>query len=165
MKRRDTPRVKHQPSLKDMPRLFPKQCLSEVDEDVRRKAEAVFASALREEDIKDALSLFTVPEDCPIGLNQAKEHELLKEMEEQRSEESTKRKNTLRLMRSHSLSSRLPVSAEWALSVVSPLLSPSTALLLMLLPPTSQSSRGSPSVGTTALGSRLKTMNRPLKAC
>ncbi|KAG9331802.1 hypothetical protein JZ751_016956 [Albula glossodonta] len=112
----------------DMPRLFPKQCLSEVDEDVRRKAEAVFASALREEDIKDALSLFTVPEDCPIGLNQAKEHELLKEMEEQRSEESTKRKNTLRLMRSHSLSSHLPISAEWALSVVSPLLSPSTAL-------------------------------------
>uniref|UniRef100_A0A8C9TJP5 AMP deaminase n=1 Tax=Scleropages formosus TaxID=113540 RepID=A0A8C9TJP5_SCLFO len=71
-----------------MPRQFPKISLSEVDEQVRLLAEKVYASALKEEDTKDALSMFTVPEDCPIGLQQAKDRELLKEIAEQQSEET-----------------------------------------------------------------------------
>lgn len=77
--------------LPDMPRKFLKLTLSEADEETQLLAEKVYASALKEEDNKDALSMFTVPEDCPIGLQQAKEHELLKELAEQQSEESTKR--------------------------------------------------------------------------
>lgn len=75
----------------DMPRQFPKLTLSEAEEETQLLAEKVYASALKEEDHKDALSMFTVPEDCPIGLQQAKEHEILKELAEQQSEESTKR--------------------------------------------------------------------------
>uniref|UniRef100_A0A8C4I9R5 AMP deaminase n=1 Tax=Dicentrarchus labrax TaxID=13489 RepID=A0A8C4I9R5_DICLA len=66
-----------------MPRQFPKVTLSEAEEETQLLAEKVYASALKEEDHKDALSMFTVPEDCPIGLQQAKEHELLKELAEQ----------------------------------------------------------------------------------
>lgn len=77
--------------LADMPRQFPKLTLSEAEEETQLLAEKVYASALKEEDHKDALSMFTVPEDCPIGLQQAKQHELLKELAEQQSEESTKR--------------------------------------------------------------------------
>lgn len=75
----------------DMPRQFPKIALSDVDEEVRLLAEKVYASALKEEDTKDALSLYTVPEDCPIGLQEARQRELLKELAEQQSEESAKR--------------------------------------------------------------------------
>lgn len=76
-----------------MPRQFPKLTLSEAEEETQRLAERVYASALKEEeeDHNDALAMFTVPEDCPIGLQQAKEHEILKELAEQQSEESTKR--------------------------------------------------------------------------
>lgn len=74
-----------------MPRQFPKVKLSEVEEETQLLAEKVYASALKEEDNKDALSMFSVPEDCPIGLQQAKKQELLKELAEQQSEESTKR--------------------------------------------------------------------------
>ena len=77
--------------LADMPRQFPKVTLSEAEEKTQLLAEKVYASALKEEDNKDALSMFTVPEDCPIGLQQAKEHELLKELAEQQSEETTKK--------------------------------------------------------------------------
>ncbi|KAJ8340197.1 hypothetical protein SKAU_G00348300 [Synaphobranchus kaupii] len=112
------------PGGSDMPRQFPKISLSEVDEQVRLLAEKVYASALKEEDTKEALAMFTVPEDCPIGLHQAKEHELLREMAEQQSEESAKRKKSFKLIRSQSMSLQIPVSADWALSVVSPLLSP-----------------------------------------
>ena len=73
-----------------MPHLFPKLSLCEVDENVRRIAEKVYASALKEEDSKDVLSMYTVPEDCPIGFQQDRERELLKEMAEQ-SEETVKR--------------------------------------------------------------------------
>uniref|UniRef100_A0A673CFI9 AMP deaminase n=1 Tax=Sphaeramia orbicularis TaxID=375764 RepID=A0A673CFI9_9TELE len=69
---------------------FPKVTLSEAEEETQLLAERVYASALKEEDNKDALSMFTVPEDCPIGLQQAKDYELLKELAEQQSEESTK---------------------------------------------------------------------------
>lgn len=74
-----------------MPRQFQKISFSEVDEQVKRLAEKVYASAMKEESSKDAFSMFTVPEDCPIGLHQAKERELLKELAEEHSEESVKR--------------------------------------------------------------------------
>lgn len=77
--------------LAEMPRQFPKLNISEVDEQVRLLAEKVFAKVLREEDSKDALSLFTVPEDCPIGQKEAKERELQKELAEQESVETVKR--------------------------------------------------------------------------
>lgn len=65
--------------------------MSEEEEETQLLAEKVYASALKEEYHKDVLSMFTVPEDCPISLQQAKEHELLKELAEQQSELSTKR--------------------------------------------------------------------------
>lgn len=74
-----------------MPRQFPRVTLSAAQEETQILAEKVYASALKEEDSKDALSMFSVPEDCPIELHQAKEHELLKELAEQQSEESAKR--------------------------------------------------------------------------
>ncbi|XP_048856016.1 AMP deaminase 3-like isoform X1 [Brienomyrus brachyistius] len=113
-------------SSEDMPRQFPKISLSEVDEEVRLLAEKVYASALKEEDTKDALSMFSVPEDCPIGLQQAKDYELLKEIAEQQSEESAKRKKSFKLIRSQSMSLQIPVSTDWTFSVVSPLLSPAS---------------------------------------
>lgn len=73
-----------------MPRQFPKVTLSEAEEETRLLAEKVYALVLKEEENKDVLSMFTV-EDCPIGLQQAREHEILKELAEQKSEESTKR--------------------------------------------------------------------------
>lgn len=79
-----------------MPRQFTKISFSEVDEQVKRLAEKVYASALKEESSKDVMSLFTVPEDCPIGLHQAKERELLKELAEEHSEESVKRSRDTR---------------------------------------------------------------------
>ncbi|CAD7671573.1 unnamed protein product [Nyctereutes procyonoides] len=81
----------------EMPRQFPKLNISEVDEQVRLLAEKVFAKVLREEDSKDALSLFTVPEDCPIGQKEAKERELQKELAEQKSVETAKRMRWSRL--------------------------------------------------------------------
>ncbi|XP_056137184.1 AMP deaminase 3b [Lampris incognitus] len=110
----------------DMPRHFPKISLSDVDEKVRLLAEKVYASALKEEDTKDALALFTVPEDCPIGLHEDRERELQKELAEQQSVESTKKKNSFRMKRSQSMSLQIPVCADWALSVISPMLSPVT---------------------------------------
>ncbi|XP_071257714.1 AMP deaminase 3-like isoform X1 [Salvelinus alpinus] len=132
MRRGDTPLLKQQSSPclgNDMPRQFPKITLSEVDEETRLLAEKVYASALKEEDTKEALSMFTVPEDCPIGMHQAKERELLKELAEQHSEESAKRKKSFKMIRSQSASLQglqIPVTAEWARSVVTPFLSPSS---------------------------------------
>lgn len=74
-----------------MPRLFPKMSMSEVDEKVRLRAEKVFASALKEEDTKDAIALYTVQEDCPIGLHEDRQRALQKELAEQQSQECTKR--------------------------------------------------------------------------
>uniref|UniRef100_A0A6Q2Y1V7 AMP deaminase n=1 Tax=Esox lucius TaxID=8010 RepID=A0A6Q2Y1V7_ESOLU len=115
-------------SAPHMPRQFPRITLSEVDEETRLLAEKVYGSALQE-DTKDALSMFTVTEDCPIGLNQAKERELLKELAEQHSEESAKRKKSLKIIRSQSASLQglqIPVTTEWVRSVVTPFLSPSS---------------------------------------
>ncbi|XP_005989754.1 AMP deaminase 3 isoform X2 [Latimeria chalumnae] len=106
-----------------MPRQFPKLNITDVDEQVRIIAEKVFASALREEDTKDALSLFSVAEDCPIGRKEAKERELQKELAEQQSEESAKRKKSFKMIRSQSMSLQVP-SYDWTLSVVKPILSP-----------------------------------------
>ncbi|XP_005731583.1 AMP deaminase 3b isoform X1 [Pundamilia nyererei] len=93
---------------KDLPRLFPKVSIHEVDERVRLMAEKVYASALKEEDSKDTLALFTVPEDCPIGLKETREKELQKEMAEQQSQESVKRKKSFKLKRSQSVSLQMP---------------------------------------------------------
>lgn len=68
--------------------------MSVADEKVRLMAEKVYASALRQEDTKDAMALFNVPEDCPIGLHEDRERELQKELAEQHSQESVKRYST-----------------------------------------------------------------------
>ncbi|XP_005731584.1 AMP deaminase 3b isoform X2 [Pundamilia nyererei] len=95
-------------TTEDLPRLFPKVSIHEVDERVRLMAEKVYASALKEEDSKDTLALFTVPEDCPIGLKETREKELQKEMAEQQSQESVKRKKSFKLKRSQSVSLQMP---------------------------------------------------------
>uniref|UniRef100_A0A3Q3WHY6 AMP deaminase n=1 Tax=Mola mola TaxID=94237 RepID=A0A3Q3WHY6_MOLML len=100
-----------------MPRLFPRMLMSEADEKVRLLAEKVYASALKEEDTKDALALFTVQEDCPISLHEDRERALQKEMAEQHSQECVKRKKNFKLKRSQSLSLQIPVSIDWAPSV------------------------------------------------
>lgn len=74
-----------------MPRLFPKISISEVDENIRQIAERVYASALKEEDNKNVMALFSVPEDCPIGLHEDRQRTLQKELAEQQSQESTQR--------------------------------------------------------------------------
>lgn len=74
-----------------MPRQFPKVTLSEEEEKKQLLVEKVYASALKEEDDRDTVSMFSVSEDCPIGLQQSQEHELLKELAEQQSEESLMR--------------------------------------------------------------------------
>ncbi|XP_009988800.1 PREDICTED: AMP deaminase 3, partial [Tauraco erythrolophus] len=111
-----------------MPRQFPKLNISEVDEQVRLLAEKVFAKVLQEEDSKDALSLFTVPEDCPIGQTEAKERELQKELAEQQSVETAKRKKSFKMIRSQSLSLQIP-SQEWKAPSANPILSPATPVL------------------------------------
>lgn len=110
-----------------MPRQFPKVSLSEVDEQVRLMAERVYASALREEDTTDGLAIFNVAEDCPIGQIEAKERQLQKELAEQHSEETAKRKKSFKMIRSHSMSLQIPVNQDWAMSIISPLLSPSAS--------------------------------------
>ncbi|XP_044213578.1 AMP deaminase 3b isoform X1 [Thunnus albacares] len=128
MKRRDTPLYKQQstPCLGKEPRLFPRVSMTEVDEKVRLIAEKVYASALKEEDNKDALALFTVPEDCPIGLHEDRERALKKELAEQQSQETAKRKKNFMLKRSQSVSLQMPPSGDWGQSPLSPLFSPST---------------------------------------
>ncbi|XP_053528978.1 AMP deaminase 3 isoform X2 [Artibeus jamaicensis] len=114
----------------EMPRQFPKLNISEVDEQVRLLAEKVFAKVLREEDSKDALSLFTVPEDCPIGQKEAKERELQKELAEQESVESVKRKKSFKMIRSQSLSLQMPTQQDWkGPPTATPVMSPSTPVL------------------------------------
>uniref|UniRef100_A0A8D0HDP0 AMP deaminase n=1 Tax=Sphenodon punctatus TaxID=8508 RepID=A0A8D0HDP0_SPHPU len=117
-----------------MPRQFPKLSISDVDEQVRLLAEKVFAKVLREEDSKDALSLFSVPEDCPIGQNEAKERELQKELAEQQSVETAKRKKSFKMIRSQSLSLQMPAQ-EWKAPSVSPNLSPATPVVAVTLQP------------------------------
>ncbi|KAG7274429.1 hypothetical protein CRUP_033585 [Coryphaenoides rupestris] len=117
-----------------MPRQFPKITLTEADEEVRLLAERVYASALKEEDNKEAVSMFTVPEeDCPIGLHQAKERELLRELAEQQSEESTKRKKSFKIIRSQSMSLQSITNPEWICSLgATPFVSPSSTCSSLL---------------------------------
>uniref|UniRef100_A0A8B9HVF9 AMP deaminase n=1 Tax=Astyanax mexicanus TaxID=7994 RepID=A0A8B9HVF9_ASTMX len=110
----------------ELPRQFPKITLSDVDEEVRLLAEKVYASALKEEENKDALSMYTVPEDCPIGLQQAKNRELLRELAEQQSEETAKRKKSFKMIRSQSMSLQIPVVVDWARTAATPLMSPAS---------------------------------------
>lgn len=129
MKRRDTPLSKQQstPSFgKETPRLFPRLSINEVDEKVRQLAEKVYASALKEEDNKNVMALFTVPEDCPIGLHEDKQRALRKELAEEHSQETAKKKKSFMLKRSQSLSLNSPASCDWPLSVVSPVLPPTS---------------------------------------
>ncbi|XP_032894758.1 AMP deaminase 3 isoform X1 [Amblyraja radiata] len=107
----------------EMPRLFPKAAQTEEDEQVRIIAEKVFASAIREEDTKDVLSMFDIAEDCPIGKQEAQERELQREIAEQLSEMSAIRKKSLRLIRSHSLSLQIS-TFDGVLSLVSPATTP-----------------------------------------
>ncbi|KAM7397143.1 hypothetical protein PAMP_020140 [Pampus punctatissimus] len=111
-------------TTEEMPRLFPKMSMSEVDEKVRLLAEKVYASALKEEDNKDALALFTVSEDCPIGLHEDRERTLLKELAEQQSQQTAKKKKSFMLKRSQSVSLQIPTSVDWAPSMNSSLFSP-----------------------------------------
>ncbi|KAG8524224.1 AMP deaminase 3 [Galemys pyrenaicus] len=118
------------PEPGEMPRQFPKLNISEVDEQVRLLAEKVFAKVLREEDSKDALSLFTVPEDCPIGQKEAKERELQKELAEQKSVETAKRKKSFKMIRSQSLSLQMPTQQDWKVPpTASPVMSPATPVV------------------------------------
>ncbi|XP_043980880.1 AMP deaminase 3b isoform X2 [Gambusia affinis] len=91
-------------TAEEMARLFPKVSLSMADEKIRLMAEKVYACALREEDTKDAMALFSVPEDCPIGLQEDREREMQKELAEQHSQDLAKRKKTFLLKRSQSIS-------------------------------------------------------------
>ncbi|KAJ3596679.1 hypothetical protein NHX12_003083 [Muraenolepis orangiensis] len=71
MKRRDTPMFKQKrvpPLGKEMPRNFPKLSLCEMDESLLLRAEKVYECAMKEENNRGFLALFTVPEDCPISL-------------------------------------------------------------------------------------------------
>ncbi|KAM8861739.1 AMP deaminase 3b isoform 1-T1 [Synchiropus picturatus] len=129
MRRRETPLHKQQSTPcfgKESPRLFPKMSMTEADEKVRLLAEKVYASAIQQEDNKDALALFTVPEDCPIGLHEDRERALKKEMAEQMSQESAKKKKSFMLKRSQSLSLQIPCSVDWGGSI-SPMLTPTAA--------------------------------------
>ncbi|MBN3281101.1 AMPD3 deaminase, partial [Polyodon spathula] len=110
-----------------MSRQFPKVSLSEVDEKVRLIAERMYSSALREKEIVDNLAIFNVAEDCPIRQIEAKERQLQKELAEQHSEETAKRKKSFKMIRSHSISLQIPVNPDWALSIISPLLAPSAS--------------------------------------
>ncbi|XP_016886180.1 AMP deaminase 3 isoform X2 [Cynoglossus semilaevis] len=106
--------------LKNMPRQFPKVTLSVADEEMELLAEKVYQCALKEEDA-DAYGMFSVPEDCPIELHQEMEQELLKELAEKKSEESTKRKKSMMMIRSQSL------HPDWTWSVATtPFPSPSS---------------------------------------
>lgn len=96
-----------------MPRLFPKMSMSEVDEKVRLLAEKVFASALKEEDTKDAMALYTVQEDCPIGLHEDRERALQKELAEQQSQECAKR---CEMMQAAATKQRIPSNTLFVLS-------------------------------------------------
>uniref|UniRef100_A0A8C5WI11 AMP deaminase n=2 Tax=Leptobrachium leishanense TaxID=445787 RepID=A0A8C5WI11_9ANUR len=112
----------------EMPRQFPRLSVAEVDEQVRLLAEKVFTKVLREEDSKDAFSLFTVHEDCPIGQKEAKERELEREFAEQQSAETVKRKKSFKMIRSQSLSLQIP-TLDWKPPTISPIHSPVSPVL------------------------------------
>lgn len=63
-------------------------CLTETDDKMRAFAESVFASETKGEDIRDEISMFDVPEDCPILQNEMAHHLHTEDNTEKRCEES-----------------------------------------------------------------------------
>ncbi|XP_040926004.1 LOW QUALITY PROTEIN: AMP deaminase 3 [Betta splendens] len=113
---------RHSRTWQGMSRHFPEAALSETEEETHLLAEKVHAAA----ETNGALSMFML-EDCPIGLQQAREHEILKELAEQESEECTKRKKSLKMIRSQSMSLQILGSTDWTRPVAgTPFLSPSS---------------------------------------
>ncbi|XP_029009489.1 AMP deaminase 3b isoform X2 [Betta splendens] len=97
-----------QTAAEEMPRLFQRMSINDMDESVRLMAEKVYASALKEENNKTVMALFSVPEDCPIGLHEDRQRALQRELAEQQSKESRERKKSFKLKRSHSVSGAAP---------------------------------------------------------
>nr|XP_020449040.1 AMP deaminase 3-like [Monopterus albus]XP_020449041.1 AMP deaminase 3-like [Monopterus albus] len=129
MSKRDTPLHKRQstPNFgKEMTQCFQKISINDVEENVRLMAERVYASALKEKIKKDALALFTVQEDCPIGLHEDRERAMQKELAEQESQESAKRKKSFKLKRSQSINLQSPGSKELGPTMGSSQFSPTT---------------------------------------
>ncbi|XP_034031741.1 AMP deaminase 3b isoform X2 [Thalassophryne amazonica] len=120
--------------VEEMPRQFPTISLTEADEKVCLIAEKVYASALKEEDTKDALAMFSVPEDCPIGLHEDRERALQRELAEEFSEESAKRKRSFRMKRSQTICLQLQDIVDGAPSAVSSINLPSTPEPFSALP-------------------------------
>ncbi|KAJ0069991.1 hypothetical protein NL108_018602 [Boleophthalmus pectinirostris] len=73
-----------------MRRQFPRQSMSEVDERVRVLAEQVYASALKDQDQRGAIALFTVHEDCPIEVHEDLQRTLQRELEQQADQSAKK---------------------------------------------------------------------------
>uniref|UniRef100_A0AAV2L3G8 AMP deaminase n=1 Tax=Knipowitschia caucasica TaxID=637954 RepID=A0AAV2L3G8_KNICA len=96
----------------DMRRQFPRQTMDLVDERVRVLAEQVYVSAM-----KNQGALFTVSEDCPIEAQEDLQRALQREREDQ-TDHCSKKKKSMMLRRSQTLSLQIP---DWG----SP--SPSTA--------------------------------------
>ncbi|XP_027871890.1 AMP deaminase 3 isoform X2 [Xiphophorus couchianus] len=96
-----------------MPRQFPKVTLSEEEEKKQLLVEKVYASALKEEDDRDTLSMFSVSEDLPIGLQQSQDHELLKELAEQQSSEESLMRQSFMLIRSKTLTLQIPGASDY----------------------------------------------------
>lgn len=109
-------------SRREMPKGLRKTSFAENDENMRIIAEKVFASAVRHGDKTDGMSLFTVPEDCPIGEHQAKEQELQKELAEQQSAQTAKRKKSFKMIRSQSI---MQMSQD-GFPLITPLVTPSS---------------------------------------
>uniref|UniRef100_A0A8C6T137 AMP deaminase n=1 Tax=Neogobius melanostomus TaxID=47308 RepID=A0A8C6T137_9GOBI len=128
MRKADPPRLLKQmssPCIMDMAQ--DKVTLNYSDEeDLELEPEDIYESALKETDEK-TMSMFSVPEDCPIGLHQAQEHEIRKELEEEQSVERAKRRQSFKIIRSQSLSFQISLPPEMrALGVVTPFLTPSS---------------------------------------
>lgn len=94
----------------DMRRQFPRQSMSSVDERLRVLAEQVYVSALKDQDQRGALGLFTVHEDCPIEAHEDLQRALQRELQ-QKTDHSAQRKKSLMLKRSQTLSLHIP---DWA---------------------------------------------------
>lgn len=93
---------------------FPKAESQKLGQQMRARAEHIFASAFGAEDTKEEISIFDVPEHCPIGHREAKERQLLKE-----SDPDAVGKRKKRLLRTHTISVTI-VGADGVARPVSP---------------------------------------------
>ncbi|KAK7891199.1 hypothetical protein WMY93_023162 [Mugilogobius chulae] len=105
---------------KEMRREFPRQSMSDVDERVRVMAEQVYVSALKDQDQRGAMALFTVHEDCPIEAHEDLQRALQRDLQQQ-ADSAAKKKKSLMLRRSQSLSLQIP---DWSSPGLSPCLTP-----------------------------------------